>query len=223
MLSSKKHIRLQFARLKRHHEQALKNRDEIAFLDLAHCLRIWSELKSDVDELISASKGKVKFKNPVRTKAEKKITRQGRTLTIFLATGVKSPDVEVKNFRHFDRALTPEEVRKLYEAGPPQAQSTDLTYTEWLGSSVIEMPSREGEESLVSLSREILIKRVANTLGASHPQGLEDGSEMENRFDAYIAELNGLEIAGYPANYYQLLEIAADILTTLKLSLEDQA
>jgi hypothetical protein len=72
-------------------------------------------------------------------------------------------------------------------------------------------------------------KRIArvpyepSALGASHPQGLEDGSEMENRFDAYIAELNGLEIAGYPANYYQLLEIAADILTTLKLSLEDQA
>ena len=40
----------------------------------------------------------------------------------------------------------------------------------------------------ITISREIMIKRVANILGASHPQGTEFSEDTENRFDSYIKE-----------------------------------
>ena len=35
------HIHLQYDRLARHHQAAMKTKDPISFLDLAHALRIW--------------------------------------------------------------------------------------------------------------------------------------------------------------------------------------
>jgi len=66
-----------------------------------------------------------------------------------------------------------------------------------------------------------MIKRVANILGASHPQGTEFSEDTENRFDSYIKELHQLKIAdGYPATYYQLLEISQEILDKVKIIFE---
>jgi len=114
-----------------------------------------------------------------------------------------------------NRALTPDEIKKLYEAGPPQIQKSKMTFSEWLASGIYKVPSSDSAHPELLISREILIKRIANILGASHPQGTEQSDETENRFDTYVKELHTLNVAdGYPATYYQLLEIAKGILQT---------
>jgi hypothetical protein len=134
-----------------------------------------------------------------------------------LASGVDSPGVQIKGIHIIDRALTPEEVKKLYDAGPPELKTTNISFSEWLGSGIYKVPDSENDGIELAISREMLIKRVANLLGASHPIGTDDGSAGENRFDKYIADLHNIRLAGKnPATYYQLMEIAKDILNTLK-------
>lgn len=113
-----------------------------------------------------------------------------------------------------NRALTPEEIAKHVAMGPPVARAgSALTYANWLAVGVIEVPSNDPKHPHLQISREILIKRVANTLGASHPAGMDNNDQQENKFDLYIEELHTILLAdGYPATYYQLLEIAGALL-----------
>jgi len=69
----------------------------------------------------------------------------------------------------------------------------------------------------------MLIKRVANFLGASHPAGMESSRKFENRFDPYIRELHEIYILdGIKLTYYQLLEIADQIIGVLTPPMESE-
>ena len=45
------YINPQFQRLERHYKTALDLKDEISFLDLSHTLRVWTEMKTGIDEI----------------------------------------------------------------------------------------------------------------------------------------------------------------------------
>lgn len=207
------HIKLQYARLERHHSSALKEKDAISFLDLSHALRIWVDMKGFIDTLAKEKGVTLSLTNSSVPKAVKKILKGSKHTYLPLASGVESLGVQIKGVRVIDRALSPEEVKKLYESGPPVAHKTNLSFSEWLASWVYEVPSEEKEHPHIKISREILIKRVANILGASHPAGTEAAEAAENRFDPYVLDLHSVKLAdGYPATYYQLIEIGKDIL-----------
>ncbi|MBU9917849.1 hypothetical protein [Aliarcobacter cryaerophilus] len=215
------HIKLQYDRLERHHKQALNTQDLISFLDLSHSLRIWVDMKNKIDELVEEQEIKLKLNNIVKNKALKKILKGATHRYLPIGNGVDSPNVQIKGIQIIDRALNADEVKKLYEAGPPKMQNSNLTFGRWLNSSIYEVPSHEEVHPHITISREIMIKRVANILGASHPQGTEFSEDTENRFDSYIKELHQLKIAdGYPATYYQLLEISQEILDKVKIIFE---
>jgi len=57
------HLKLQFHRLIRHRNGAKENRDEICFLDLSHCLRIWADMKNDVQEFLNGNSANPCFEN----------------------------------------------------------------------------------------------------------------------------------------------------------------
>lgn len=211
------YIKLQYQRLERHYQGALQTKDPISFLDLSHVLRVWADMKSAIDTLAQQKEISLDLKNMVRQKAVKNVLKGSRYTYLPLGSGVPSPGLEVKGIRITNRALEPEEIKKLYEAGPPVMQKTALTFSQWLGSGVYEVPSTNDAHPQLTISREILIKRVANILGASHPQGTDNYDATENRFDAYILELHQFIVAdGYPATYYQLLEIGQDVLEGVK-------
>lgn len=211
------HIKLQYARLERHHSMALREKDPISFLDLAHTLRVWIDMKSSIDDLAkekAVTLGLTNFSTPNEVK---NILRGSKHTYLPLASGVESPGIEVKGVRVINRALSAEEIKKLCKSGPPVAQKSKLSFSEWLASGVYEVPSDVEQHPHLKISREILIKRVANILGASHPAGTEVAEAAENRFDPYVLDLHGVQLAdGYPATYYQLLEIANDILEKTK-------
>lgn len=214
------HIKLQYERLERHYKGALEPQDQVSFLDLSHVLRIWAEMKMAIDEIATARGITLGLKNFVRGKERKNIVRGSKYIYLPLASGVSSPAVQVKGVGFVNRALSPEEIKKLYEAGPPMASSTSLTFSQWLASGIYDVSSTNAAHPTLTISREILIKRVANILGASHPQGTDYSDETENRFDPHVRELHQISVAGgYPATYYQLLETAQDILHGVKVLL----
>lgn len=209
---NKSKIKLQFKRLKRHHQLSLDNKDEIAFLDLSHALRIFVDMKSEVDELISQSGFQTDFSNTVKNRKISDVLRGNKYFSIPISSEVNSPDVLIKGLTFIPgKALNAEEVKKLYEAGPPQQTSTKLSFSQWLGSIVVSTADPANlEQPRLDISREIFIKRVANILGASHPDREDLG---ENRFDPFIKEFNNVKVAdGYPLTYYQLLEISSEII-----------
>lgn len=211
------HLAQQRKRLKRHYSDALANRDPVSFLDLAHVLRIWVELKGTVDAEAQASSASLSFPNPRFSKADRPLLKGDRHIYLPIASGVDSPGVEIKGLRITNRALTPEEIKARFEAGPPMSQHVSLSFTQWLAAGIYEVPATDERHPHIRISREILIKRVANILGASHPAGADRADEFENRFDPYVLELHGIVIAdGYPATYYQLLEIAKDVLSATR-------
>lgn len=211
------HIKIQYERLERHYQSALRDKDLVSFLDLSHALRIWVDMKMEIDKLANRKRVDFEFINVVKSKEAKQVLKGSRYTYLPLGSGVSSPGIEVKGIRITNRALSPDEIKKLYEAGPPVAQKTKLSFSQWLGSGVYEVPSVDKRHPQLSISRAILIKRVANILGASHPQGTEEADNNENQFDSYVKELHQIELAdGYPATYYQLLEVAKDILSEAK-------
>ena len=218
------HFQLQYDRLARHHGSALKDKDEISFLDLAHTLRVWVDMKATVTDMARARNIQLELTHHTPPKSIKKSLKGAVHTYLPLASGVESPGLQVAGIRITNRALTPEEIKARAAMGPPVAVPTKMNFPEWLAAGVLEVPSGDGSHPHLTLSREIIIKRVANVLGASHPAGMEDSDPQENRFDQYIQDLHGIHLAdGYPATYYQLLEIAGEILAFTKCLRENAA
>lgn len=211
------HILLQYQRLERHYTESLKHKDPISFLDLSHCLRIWVDMKSHIDIVAKNKRVSFSLSNTATPNAIKKMLKGNKYTYLPLGSGVESPGVEARGFHFIHGALTDKEWEKIAKAGPPVAQLVALGFAEWLASGIYEVPSNDDQHPIVRISREILIKRVANILGASHPIGSEDTDEQENKFDPYVLDLHNTVLAGYPATYYQLLEIAKDILEATKV------
>lgn len=212
------HIRLQYERLTRHYLAALETKDEISFLDLAHALRIWVDLKDQVTQLAKELGAQLPFAHYTQPKIFKRSLQGSRYVYIQLASGVESSGVQVKGGLATNRASKPEEIAKRVAIGRPIARAaTNMTYAEWLAVGVIVAPSNDPKHPHLPISREIMIKRVANTLGASHPAGMDNNDLQEKKFDPYIKELHTIRLAdGYPATYYQLLEIASVLLQGIR-------
>jgi hypothetical protein len=211
------HVRLQFRRLARHTQAAAADKDEISLLDMTHCLRIFVDMKAAIDQYVQENEIQVVWPNPVWTSNVKKVYRGSLYLQVPLAAGVETGGVQVKGLTISDKALTPEEVQQRFRSGQPQNAPTNLTFSEWFGSETIKVTQDEaGERRVIGISREMLIKRVANFLGASHPEGSESSVEYENSFDLYIGQLHQDGVADFPLTYYQLMEIAQTIVAKLE-------
>ena len=207
----REHIKLQFDRLKRHYEACSKTRDKVSMMDLSHSLRIWVEMKEDVDTLVASLDKNIEFKNKVMEGKIKNILKgSSYTWSPLLADESATSDLQVSQVFISDRAFSAEEVKTMHEEMMAQDQYKGMTFSNWLGASVMQTTGKKGT---ITISRETLIKRVANMLGASHPIHNEPSS---NEIDPYILDLHSVEVAdGYPLTYYQLIEIANQINITL--------
>lgn len=85
------------------------------------------------------------------------------------------------------------------------------SFKNWLSSMAIRVKRFDNNGILITydISRELMVRRVANILGGSHPEG---GVELENKYDPIIKELLGNKIFKIPLPHLVLLKIAQDIL-----------
>jgi hypothetical protein len=91
--------------------------------------------------------------------------------------------------------------------------TTALNYSDWIGAEAVRvrMPNAAGVFETLSLSREMIIKRVANTLQGSHSAAPEE-KDKDNRFDPAVKFLLEIKIQGLSLPYFLLMKIAQDIL-----------
>jgi hypothetical protein len=213
-----KQLAIQYERLRKHFQCCIDNRDEISFLDLAHTLRIWVELKSLVSDLAHKNNINLYLNHHSPSKQFRK-TLKGATHTyIPMASGIKESNLIIKGCLILDRSSSESEIAKRAAMGPPQMTATDMNFSDWMGAGVFKVPSGDPSHAHLQISREMIIKRVANTMGASHPAGMDDKNEQENKFDKYVQEIHQIYSGDeYPVTYYQLLEIAEEILDKTKI------
>jgi hypothetical protein len=86
------------------------------------------------------------------------------------------------------------------------------SFLEWLKAECIRVNYFDTDTQTLTrkiIPREILIKRVANVLGGSHPEGNEPSS---NHFDNAVKYITDRSIAERPLSYYILIKLAHDIL-----------
>lgn len=110
--------------------------------------------------------------------------------------------------------LTPEEdaeySKRAYKAQDP-FDYKKVMFGTWLGCVAIQGKTitEDGVLTSYELSREVLIRRMANILGGSHPEGaLETG----NGNDLVVRYLMESSLIGLPLPYMLLMKISYDIL-----------
>ena len=90
---------------------------------------------------------------------------------------------------------------------------TRCGFTQWLASEAVRVcyPREDGVLEVTTISREMIVRRVANTLDGSHPSIAGNGG-VDNAFDHPVHHLLQFRMGGLPLPYFILLKIAQDIL-----------
>lgn len=116
---------------------------------------------------------------------------------------------ELKNFSYIANLLDAPSRKELRAEDVSRGN-----YAQWMGAEVARLnySDRAGSLLLVSLSREQVIRSVANTLGGSHPLSGQASPESARQFDQAVHELLKFSVGGLPLPYLILLKAAQDIL-----------
>lgn len=233
-----KTVLLQLERLRRHYEIAVRTYDHVSLLDLSHSLRLWTELKHPLATIAPEFSAAICFKTGfparkvlkasrgfryvfsympggVRTYASKGLLasspdmgRQDGQLTVAIAVRNSPPLLELGNFCVVAKAFDQPLVRAL-----GAEVVSRCTFVQWLGSEAVRLAyvNEAGDLVALSISREMVVRRVANTLDGSHPSagGHED---IANEFDAPVHHLLQYRVGGLPLPYFIVLKIAQDLL-----------
>ncbi|MDP7152424.1 MAG: hypothetical protein QGI70_15825 [Paracoccaceae bacterium] len=231
-------VEIQLHRLRRHYDVAVKTYDKVSFLDLTHTLRIWTELKGPLQVHYPDFAGGRHFKTGMPCRKVQKASRGCEFIFSYMPGGVityasrgeifsgpelgtkggdftkgatiriSPPLLEVKNIYFVSKALDQPLIKALKHETIKQ-----LRYEHWLGAEAVRMAYSRGQPELnrIAISREQIIKRVANTMDASHVAN-EQIQDSGNRFDEPIQKLLNYNVAGLPFPYFIILKIAQDIL-----------
>lgn len=233
-----KTVLLHLERLRRHYEVAVRTYDHVSLLDLSHSLRVWTELKQPLLKLAPKFAQALSFKTAIPAKRVFKAARGHRFVFSYMPGGVRTyaskghlasgPGMG-SNDGDFTAHIAVKLSPPLLELGKYCVVSTSFdqplikaleaedltrcTFAQWLASEAVRASYENGKGVLevVAISREMLVKRIANTLDGSHPSAAAGGQE-ENAFDAPVHHLLQYQMGGLPLPYFILLKIAQDIL-----------
>lgn len=228
------HAKLQLERLRRHYEHAVRTYDEISLLDLAHSLRLCAELKHPLREIapsffdtgfetgrpvsrvLHAARGHqyvfAYMPGGVVTRACRGDVASFPEMHGDFTSGISvrpSPgQIELDHYCVVGAALDAKLIKALKCASIKRCN-----YLDWLGAETVRLCYPGEDQAFVhaSLCREVLIKRVANTHGGSHPAAV-DPEDNGNEFDLAVRYLMKYKMGGLPLPYFVLLKIAQDIL-----------
>ena len=242
-------IHLHLERLRRHYEVAVRSYDTVSLLDLSHSLRVWAELKMALPNLAPAFGRTLAFKTAIPAKKVMREVRDKRFVFAYMPDGVityasngqivsgpeqinsNSPfslgaavkinadgSAEIKNYCFVSNTLE-QPIIKLLEV----ADQKRCNYPQWMGAEAVRLSyiSQSGALKALTISREMIIKRVANTMDGSHPSAAGTLSDGENSFDEAVHHLLQYQMGGLPLPYFILLKVAQDILSIAPRLIDD--
>jgi hypothetical protein len=234
-------IQLHLERLRRHYEVAVRTYDAVSLLDLSHSLRVWAELKMALPKIAPAFGRTLAFKTATPTKKTMLVSRGKKFVFAYMPGGVitfasngelasvpwggpgstcslsstikKNFDgsMELKNYCVVSTVLEQTMINKLQID-----VQTRCNFPQWMGAEAVRLsyPSESGALKTIAISREMIIKRVANTMDGSHPSAACLSADGDNRFDEAVHHLLQFQMGGLPLPHFILLKIAQDILST---------
>lgn len=226
--------KLQFQRLRRHYEISLDSNDKIALLDLSNTLRIWVQMKQSLLRVAPKLATSIAFKSASPSRQLMRVasgvehilcympgSTKTRAATDALANGPSvAGDFQLaigfmrdsEGFSHFRRfAFIHSTDGNGPTAGLDQEDVSRLNFPNWLGAEAAKVGLKNADGKLIrySLTREIIINRVANTLDGSHSS---IDNESDNRFDPAVRRLLEYSAGGITLPYFILMKIAQDML-----------
>ena len=125
--------------------------------------------------------------------------------------------VACKEMFHIETRLEDNTFNDIVHNGTGMYSVKKTSFLEWLKAECVRMSYIDPDATELTrkiIPREILIKRIANTLGGSHPEGNEPSF---NQFDNAVKHLNTKSIAERPLTYYILIKSAYDILVNFSI------
>ena len=232
-------LAIQYERLRRHYDAAARTYDQVSFLDLAHTLRVWSDLTQTIETVAPKFSKSTAFRTVSPSRHARRTLRDRVFVYSLLAdppvvtyasqgviTGLRKQDDQPANAEVV--ALFRQNAAKLevafyaYISPSFDAPVAEIfrgqgikrcTFKQWMNSlSVVgSLRTKEGDLKRFTLTREQLIRRVANELDASHPRGSEVPPRAIEASRATHYLLEHL-VAGLPLPYFHLLKDAQDIV-----------
>ena len=239
----------QATRLQRHFDTALETYDRVSLLDLAHTLRIWTELDGNLEDelpIFATSKWftsaipqrnvwkQCKHYQGIMALSPDKLKLPGargmlmanETITPGVEAVLSSIDLNVQFPEYVEfgsYVLLHTKMTNFLRNNMTKTTTKRKSYTHWLDAEIIRFnqPDERGQLRLIKVSRKVFIKRVANILGGSH--AVSDGETngaLRNCADTVVHKALETMIGGAPLPYFLLLKTAHDILANLRRSNE---
>lgn len=224
-------------RLKRHYSLSKNFYDKPSLYDLAHILRIWTEVKHGIDNKYSIPI----FNKSIHTKSLKKIFKNSEYIYTYLPSGVTTSASkydkpifsgpytdkfstggaielhENKNLTFYqfyitNKVLSPDEIKILSDKSKT-IPIEKVSFSKYMESTAIYFKFPNCKQN--SISNEILIKRIANEYEASHPDSTDTGYIVNKAHSECVAKLMMYKIYKLPLPYFVALHIAKNIIDNL--------
>ena len=258
----KENIEDGLVRLQRQYDICFRGFDRPAFKDLAHILRVWVDMRKEVDFYLRTNRPATKFMsyslnpplnryysdrpyfiivfprgvfvsgNDIRPGFTDNASPTGlgsglhidSTQKMILSTfDYMRNDYPDRDSTHRVRYVLVVNAGMNGEITTPDIGKLEnlisyqkVGFGSWLDSLALRIRGvvlANNSYHLLDITRETLIRRVANSLGASHPAG---GYTVTDVNDPILKEMLGYTIHRVPIPYIALLKIAQDILDAFK-------
>jgi len=229
-------VHLCLERVRRHYEACILSCDEVSLLELAHALRNWVDMAPHLATCFPSFSIASVFETRAPTSGLTKLARGGKFTVAYFPGGVSTRAIDgilahfpnpdptaiggVQALKGSDGSIDvyvfywiPTDDFPPIQAALQSAPLKRFAFREWLGAEAVRVayPGADGLLETKTLDRSTLIRRVANTLGGSHPPGTSDDLE-QNSFDAALNYLLQFWINGATLPYFALLKVAREIL-----------
>lgn len=228
---------------------SVKTYDAVSLLDLVHVLRLWTELKSKLPQMcadfenkkpfetatpikktVKAVKGQIYFlsylpNNGVVTFASQGSLISGPSIDAGpLTAAVKMMKKSNGSFLLYQACFVSSALDESSRRAIEKSNVKRCNFANWLGAETIRVRFNDagGQIHCLPMSREIVVKRLANVLDASHSSLAQDEVERSNRFDAPIKWLMQYKCGGLPIPYFLALKVAQDMLQYLPKLLQQE-
>lgn len=200
---------LPIRRLHRHFLECQAKFDDISLQDLAHSFRVITEIKPQIERLTAGHQFD-------QYKISKQYRRAIADAPFILTPGGSM--VEIEGMKSSApglilKALSPDEAKFLSSPNHFWPHKK-MGFSAWMAGEVILWRQRLGGE-IKSFTRERLIKRVSNYLGASHAFAPEKEETKDE--DQLLLWMLGFHALDRPYPYFVLMQIASELLLALGL------
>jgi hypothetical protein len=212
-MSSIQNIEDNLVRLRRAYDFNINGYDRPALLDMAHILRVWVDMKNEVNKTLEKH-GRIFHAYSLSTDIKKilRASREPYLLSFFYPNGVQTTTMGLYKLLIVKKGLLNVDI--VQKAGIKSRYS----FLDWMGTESVRMAAvnQSGTLEYFQVSRENLIRRLANTDGGSHPSGHHP--RPPDKDDIAIKVLFEMEVSGIPAPYYLILHTASEILQLEKIN-----